>query len=231
MEPEKRINPDGRLEVRAEEDGGPILRGYAALFNVPGYLTADRSVVEYIRPGAFDESLKEDPDVVAKIQHQGGTMVIGRTKNETLRLWVDGAGLGFEVELPDTQAARDIHALVGRGDIDQSSFAFALRGDPDQAERVTWENGQMTREVLNADVKDVSPVTDPVYTQTTVEARSTEVSEDLRERFPEPTLEQETPPDVISEGDDPSHERERVLALKRRQGDHGKSSDYPSPGR
>src|SRR5690606_39354727 len=53
-------------------------------------------LVEVIRPGAFDETLAEKPDVSARVQHQGGLMAIGRTTNGTLRLKTDKQGLQYE---------------------------------------------------------------------------------------------------------------------------------------
>jgi HK97 family phage prohead protease len=50
--------------------------------------------------------------------------VLGRNKSGTLRLSVDGIGLRYEIDPPDTQAARDLIESLRRGDVSGSSFAF-----------------------------------------------------------------------------------------------------------
>jgi HK97 family phage prohead protease len=132
------------VEIRTGTDGGKTLVGYAAMFDS---LSEDLGGFrEIIRKGAFDATLASKPDVSARIQHAGGLNTIGRTTNGTLRLGVDKKGLKYEVDLPDTTAARDIHALVKRGDINKSSFAFSLRYDGDSTgERWVWEPSHCPR--------------------------------------------------------------------------------------
>ncbi len=55
--------------------------------------------------------------------------LLGRTLSQTLRLAVDDTGLEYEVDLPDTQYARDLAALAERGDVQHSSFAFRTIAD------------------------------------------------------------------------------------------------------
>ena len=52
--------------------------------------------------------------------------MLGRNQAGTLRLSEDDTGLAYEIDLPDTQAARDVYALIERGDVSQSSFAFKV---------------------------------------------------------------------------------------------------------
>jgi HK97 family phage prohead protease len=80
--------------------------------------------IERIAPGAFRKTLTETPDVRLLINHEG--LPLARTKNGTLRLKEDDAGLYMDADLPDTQAARDLYTLVERGDVDQMSFAFRV---------------------------------------------------------------------------------------------------------
>jgi hypothetical protein len=55
---------------------------------------------------------------------------------------VDKKGLKYEVDLPDTTAARDIHALVKRGDINKSSLSRSRCGYDDgmPAENWVWDS-------------------------------------------------------------------------------------------
>jgi HK97 family phage prohead protease len=158
---ERRTFTIKNVEARQAEDGTMRLSGYAAVFN-------DDSVplpfIERIAPGAFRKTLTETPDVRLLINHEG--LPLARTKNGTLRLKEDEAGLYMDADLPDTQAARDLYTLVERGDVDQMSFAFRVI-------RQTWNEGRTERTLTELSLADgdVSVVTYPAYPTTTVEAR------------------------------------------------------------
>jgi HK97 family phage prohead protease len=122
-------------------------------------------VVERFAPGAFDDHLKTSPDVVALYNHDP-SIVLGRTPN-TLRLQADATGLHYEVDLPDTTAARDLKVSVSRGDIKGSSFAFV----PTDVEW-TQDGNTDVRLIRGAKVFDVSPVTKPAYGGSSVGLRS-----------------------------------------------------------
>jgi len=149
------------IETRLTDDGVMRLSGYAAVFD-------DQSVplpfVERIAPGAFRKTLSEAPDVRLLINHEG--LPLARTKNGTLTLSEDQRGLYFDAELADTQEARDIHTLVGRGDVDQMSFAFRVI-------RQKWNSDRTERTLTEVSLADgdVSVVTYPAYPTTNVEAR------------------------------------------------------------
>lgn len=154
------------IEVReAKPDSGSIgtLVGYAAVFN-------ERSLdlggfTEIVLPGAFTESLKRGDDVRALIGHDP-RLIVGRRSAETLRIEEDAKGLRYEIDLPDTTAGRDVLESVKRRDLDGSSFGFRTVKDD-------WKrlDGVYVRELIEAEVVDVGPVTYPAYTGTTAEAR------------------------------------------------------------
>jgi HK97 family phage prohead protease len=149
------------LEARQSDDGSMTLAGYAAVFNES---SVPLPFKETIMPGAFRKTLSETPDVRMLINHEG--LPIARTKNGTMTLIEDERGLYFTAELADTSDARDIYALVSRGDVDQMSFAFRVI-------RQKWSEDRTRRilsEVSLAD-GDVSVVTYPAYPTTSVEAR------------------------------------------------------------
>ena len=176
----KFINEVPAFEIRKATNGASVLCGYAAKYNS---LSQDLGGFrEIIRPGAFDECLATNPDVSARIQHDGGMTTIGRTTNGTLRLISDEIGLWYEIDPPDTQAGRDIMELVSKGYINKSSFAFSIRNG---GEMWHWENDPPLRELLSLDLYDVAPVDGPAYESTSAEVRST-AQRDLiasRERF------------------------------------------------
>lgn len=152
-----------QIEIRAEGDGKEMrLIGHAAVFNkkseeIFGFR-------EIVLPGAFKNSIKKD-DIRALWNHDP-SYVLGRNKSGTLRLREDDKGLRTEIDLPDTQFARDLYVSVKRGDVDQMSFGFRTLSDG-------WrkENGETIRELIEAELFDVSPVTYPAYPQTDISAR------------------------------------------------------------
>ena len=158
-------------ELRAESQGDEMsIAGYAALFNnnskdLGGFK-------ERIAPGAFTRSLAEGADVKCLINHDP-SQLLGRAKNGTLKLEQDSRGLKFRCILnPDSQAHRDLHAAIKRGDMDECSFAFTVVDDVwDEAQD---ENGlrYQRRTLRDLNLMDVSAVTYPAYNATSVGARA-----------------------------------------------------------
>lgn len=147
-------------ELRAADDAPRRLEGYAAIFNsASGDLGGFR---EMIAPGAFRRTLAENADVRALWNHEA-MYVLGRTTTGTLRLSETAQGLWMAVDLPETQYASDLLALVRRGDVSQMSFAFRKIVDE-------WQRGDdlPLRRLLDVDLFDVSPVTFPAYEATNV---------------------------------------------------------------
>lgn len=146
------------IEVRSEDNGRTVCRGYAALFR-----SESRDLggfVEVIEPGAFDRVLA-DPnlDVIAKLDH---SRPLARTPG-TLRLGVDERGLWYEFDPKRSDA--DVVEALERGDLRGSSFAFRLAEGDD-----TWErrdDGVTLRTIKNfAGLYDVGPVYTPAYPET-----------------------------------------------------------------
>lgn len=122
---------------------------------------------ERIDPHAFDNTLTGD--IRALVDHET-SMVLGRTKAGTLRLYVDEYALRGEIDInPEDSAAMDLYARVKRGDVSQCSFGF----DIIREEREELPEGVMfvIREVK---LWEVSIVTFPAYEATKAEARSSE---------------------------------------------------------
>lgn len=157
------------VAVETRDDGTQMLVGYAAVFDVETDLGWFREVV---RPGAFKRALSDGADVRALWNHDSG-VVLGRTKSGTLTLKEDKKGLRYEVELPDTQAAKDAATVIRRGDVSGSSFGFTVAPRGDRWQTIDDEGTQL-RELIDLDPFDVSPVTYPAYADTTVAMRSAE---------------------------------------------------------
>lgn len=179
---ERRFLTAQPVALRAAADGkASKFTGYAALYNSrsSNLGSADHPFIEIIAPGAFDDVLKDD---VRALFNHDSNLVLGRSKkgDGTARLFTDERGLGFEIDVPDTQLGRDLKVSVERGDIDQNSFAFRIAKDGDK-----WveENGVITRTIKRvAELFDVSIVTYPAYPDTAVAVRS--LDDFLRQQTP-----------------------------------------------
>ena len=142
-----------------------ILRGYAAVFdrlslNLGGFR-------EKIAVGAFDKVM--DNDVRAVFNHDIN-MILGRSSAGTLRLTTDDEGLAYEIDLPNTSYARDLHESVTRGDIKENSFKFAVMRDSWSYDEETGGEIRTIEEV--ARLMDVGPVSFPAYPDATIAIRS-----------------------------------------------------------
>lgn len=147
-------------EVRADENR---LVGYAAVFD--SWSVDLGGFRERITAGAFKKTLQEKPDVRALLNHDA-TLVLGRTKNGTLKLREDETGLHMELEPVATTYGTDLLELVKRGDVDGMSFGFRVVND-------SWEmiDKQLSRSVHEVELIEVSAVTFPAYPETNISAR------------------------------------------------------------
>lgn len=156
-------------EVRSN---GRRLEGYAAKFGSEARIGA---FVETIAPGAFKDALAGD--VLALLDHDAGK-VLGRTRSGTLRLSEDSRGLSFSLDVPETQAGRDVLALAERGDLGGMSFGFVV---PKGGEDWSGERRTLRRVAL----KEVSVVSAwPAYPDTELALRAAQSAQgrDARQR-------------------------------------------------
>lgn len=186
-------------EVRAADTDDMIIEGYAAVFNQVANIGPFKEVID---PGAFDGHLTDDVRLL--LNHDGAPMA--RTINDTLELTTDEHGLKYRAVLVDTQQSRDMYAMIKRGDISQSSFAFTIENEERQSDGV--------RRIMQVgSILDVSPVTVPAYPTTDVNARSkgTEtVTESKVEKTNEPMNRELTLKDLLSLRDDYMQKRQAI---------------------
>ncbi|CDO38298.1 HK97 family phage prohead protease [Novosphingobium sp. KN65.2] len=154
-------------EVRT---AGRRLEGYAATFTGEADLGAFR---ERIAPGAFRNALSGD--ILALLDHDAGK-VLGRTRSGTLRLSEDSRGLMFSLDLPETQAGRDVLQLAERGDLGGMSFGFTIPEGGD-----SWQ-GQ-TRTLRSVNLKEISVVSAwPAYEGTEIALRALQLGAEAARR-------------------------------------------------
>lgn len=156
-------------EIRMEGEAGTVV-GYASVFNTQTSIAG--MFREQVAPGAFARSIAEGADVRALIDHDS-SLIIGRSKAGTLRLAEDDTGLRVEIDLPDTQVARDLRVSMARGDISQMSFGFYVRGEH-------WDQAAPPplRTITDVDLFDVSVVTFPQYPEAEAALRSLAAAKD-----------------------------------------------------
>jgi HK97 family phage prohead protease len=159
----RNITHEFRVSAEGEQ---PTISGYAALFDTPSDDLGGWT--ETIDPHAFDALINSQLDCRALWNHNADC-ILGRTTAKTLHLNIDGRGLAYIIDPPDTQLAKDLIISMRRKDVTQSSFGFICKRDQ-------WtenSDGTVTRRILEFDeLLDVSPVTYPAYSGTTTQARS-----------------------------------------------------------
>lgn len=155
------------------------LVGYAAVFNS---LSEDLGGFrEFIRQGAFTNSLNRGDDILALFAHSS-SMLIGRRSANTLKLSEDSKGLLVEIGVPDTSVGRDLVVSVNRRDLTGMSFGFNVVKQ-DWTRQNKDGDVLYRRELLQIDLFEVSPVAFPAYADTSVESRGDVRS--LKELFEE----------------------------------------------
>lgn len=154
------------VELRSATVTGNHLAGWAAVF---GQHAQIRGGYEALARSAFDGALGRD-NVRALVNHDPSKL-LGTTAAGTLRLRTDEHGLGFEVDLPDTEDGRTVRALVERGDLAGASFGFF----PGEVQHGVAPDGRQLRtHTAVKQLLDVSVVTYPAYDGTAVALRHVE---------------------------------------------------------
>lgn len=167
------------FEVRAEEnESGNIITGRPVVY---GSRTDLGWFDEIIEQGALDST--DTTDVRFLVNHDISRIPLARSRrnngNSTMLLTVDSEGLGIRVTL-DTEnnsEARALYSAVQRGDISGMSFMFSIDGE----EWEELESDHPTRRIKDiGTIVEVSAVTFPAYSATSINARSSEVLDSAR---------------------------------------------------
>lgn len=159
------------FDVRAEqnEDHGHYLTGRPIVF---GQRTDIGRYDEIIEQGALD--MTDLKDVRFLVNHNIDMIPLARSRNNnensTMQMSVDADGMMIRVDL-DTENnadARSLYSAVSRGDVSGMSFMFSVDKD-------SWDNVESehpTRHVRSIKrVLEVSAVTFPAYSQTSIQTR------------------------------------------------------------
>lgn len=162
-------------EFKTRDDSGNLaIEGYFAVFDSIYQIAPGLS--ESIAPGAFDKTLSGD--IRALINHDT-TLVLGRTKANTLRLKTDAHGLWGHIDInPKDSDAMNLYNRVQRGDVDQCSFGFDIVNE----ETEFREDGSIHWTIREVELYEVSPCTFPAYEETNIAARKKEAEEVKRRK-------------------------------------------------
>lgn len=161
---------DFPASFETREDGETYaIEGYFAVYNSNYDMAPGMS--ESIAPGAFTSSLAGD--IRALINHDT-TLVIGRTKVNTLQLREDSHGLWGHVDInPNDVDAMNLYARVKRGDVDQCSIGFDILSEDTDIR----EDGSVHWTIKDVKLYEVSCCTFPAYESTNISARTQQYDE------------------------------------------------------
>ena len=171
---EKAIKEVRLVDMRALDEEGMIVEGYAAVFDT---VTDLGWVHEVIERHAFDNA--DMSDIVMKYNHENSVLPLARTRGGSLQFTIDEHGLKIRAKLPETSVNKDIYTLIRAGILNKMSFAFTVR-----TEEYDYETD--TRKILSFDkIFDVSVVDVPAYETTEIYARSKEQYEEEKRQYEE----------------------------------------------
>lgn len=160
---ELQFTDKAKFEIREEAGKLPVLCGYGIVFNV----VADMgNYFEIVRPEAVADDIASE-DVQFLYSHDR-TRPLASTRNGTLKLVKDEIGVYFEAEINTALSyANDVLENVKTNIIRSMSFGFNAIKD-------FWGGNaaKPTRELLNIEIGEISPVLLAAYDATTLNIRS-----------------------------------------------------------
>ena len=157
-----------KFETRESEEG-LFIEGYFSVFNSTYELLP--GATESAPPGSLANTL--GGAIRPLIDHET-RLVLGRNKSGTLELREDSHGLWGRVKInPNDQDAVNLYERVKRGDVDQCSFGFDIVKEDTEVR----DDGSVHWTIREVKLYEVSVVTFPAYTETSVSARKRDFEE------------------------------------------------------
>ena len=162
------------VEMRALEDEGMVVEGYAAVFDSVTDLGWMKEVIDR---NAFEGA--DMSDIVMKYNHEDSVLPMARTRGGSLQFNVDDHGLKIRAKLPETSVNKDIFTLIKEKVLSKMSFAFTVKTEE-------YDYDTDTRRILAFDkIFDVSVVDVPAYESTEIYARNKEQYEEDKRQYEE----------------------------------------------
>lgn len=163
---------DVELSGVKEESGDLLVSGYV---NQTGQwsqpLGRENRFIERIEPGTFTRALDKGNDVHFLAEHDNAKL-LASTKNGSLVLREDDKGLYMEARISPTSWGKDYHQLIQDGLLTNMSFGMNVSKDK-------WDkrdDGTYQRTISDLTLAEVSVVRNPAYVQSSIQARSLEVT-------------------------------------------------------
>ncbi|OTW70628.1 phage major capsid protein [Bacillus thuringiensis serovar roskildiensis] len=159
-----------------ESSDGLLVRG---LVNKSGawsqalYDKNGKPFIERVMPNVFARALQRAKDVKLLNEHDKN-MLLARTKDGTLQLTETSRGLEMEANLVPSKLSEHIHASIKRGTLSNMSFGMVVLDDV-----WTKEKGVNQRSITDLALYECSIVSDPAYEDSTIEARSNDIRQDV----------------------------------------------------
>ena len=143
---------------------------------------------EVIMPGALKDSISNN-DILAFKEHNPAYL-LGRKSAGTLSMEDRADGLYVRIDIPETSYGNDTLASAKRGDLKSFSFGF---NSPRSKNYV--RSGEKIREIYNMNLREISIVANPAYSETTLSVmRNEDFVENLdKEKGEEIVMEREAP--------------------------------------
>ncbi|HDR7529717.1 TPA: phage major capsid protein [Bacillus anthracis] len=129
--------------------------------------------IERVMPNVFARALQRAKDVKLLNEHDKN-MLLARTKDGTLQLTETSRGLEMEANLVPSKLSEHIHASIKRGTLSNMSFGMIVLDDV-----WTKEKGINQRSITDLALYECSIVSDPAYEDSTIEARSNDIRQDV----------------------------------------------------
>lgn len=172
LEIEKRfLSFEVRADEKQESEEKGIVDGYAVVYDkktdICGYFE------ETIKRGALDNA--DLKDVPLLVNHDTDTIPVARSRrnngSSSMTLTVDEKGLKIraELDLKNNARASELYSAIKRGDISGMSFMFTVKTDEWTDEDTDYPKRTITE---IAKVYEVSAVTFPAYSDTSIGARA-----------------------------------------------------------
>lgn len=160
-----------RTDEKQESEEKGIVEGYAVVYDkktdICGYFE------ETIKRGALDNA--DLKDVPLLVNHDTDTIPVARSRrnngSSSMTLTVDEKGLKIraELDLKNNARASELYSAIKRGDISGMSFMFTVKTDEWTDEDTEYPK----RTIIEiAKVYEVSAVTFPAYSDTSIGARA-----------------------------------------------------------
>ena len=204
---QKRELKASEIQIRELEDGKRVIEGLIPYNSRSEWM----GFYEYITPTAFNKTIADGADVRALWNHDT-TKLLGRVKNNSLRLRSDDIGLHIECDLPQTSYAEDVYNLIR--DNYNTGLSFGFSTIQDRWDEEVDETGKTVPvcHLIEVRLYEVSfCVSFPAYEATDSEARNIRsILEDLKGIKPETLSDEErqaidkTLRELIPEAEEPA---------------------------